>query len=131
MRMALKTDRWEKPDHWTLETALGRSAMQTATITERAVKRVSYLDPTGHVHTETRQLTPRLGDIKGTVAGLMDNGNDTSRYFFLSLAESLEKDHGVSKVILKTKPAASKAATNEMLDEMAREADFVVAGVAL
>ena len=34
-------------------------------------------------------------------------------------------------MILKTKPAASKAATNEMLDEMAREADFVVAGVSL
>ncbi len=105
--------------------------MQTTTITERAAKEVSYLDPTGHVHTETRRLTPRLKDIQGTVAGIMDNGNDTSRFFFLSLAESLERDHGVSKVILKTKPAASKAATNEMLDEMAREADFVVAGVAL
>ena len=105
--------------------------MRTATITERAVKRVSFLDPTGHVHTETRSLTPRLRDIKRAVAGIMDNGNDTSRFFFLSLAESLEKDYGVGKVILKTKPAASKAATNEMLDEMAREADFVVAGVSL
>ena len=105
--------------------------MQTATITDPAVKRVSYLDPTGHVHSETRRLTPRLKDIKGTVAGIMDNGNDTSRFFFLRLAESLEKDYGVSKVILKTKPAASKAATSEMLDAMAQEADFVVAGVAL
>ncbi len=105
--------------------------MQTATITDAAVKRVSYLDPTGHVHTEARRLTPRLKDIKGTVAGIMDNGNDTSRFFFLSLAETLEKDYGVSKVILKTKPAASKAATNEMLDALAKEADFVVAGVAL
>ena len=105
--------------------------METITIAQRAVKRVSYLDPTGNVHTQTRQLTPRLKDIKGTVAGIMDNGNDTSRFFFLSLAESLEKDYGVSKVILKTKPAASKAATDEMLDEMAGEADFVVAGVAL
>ncbi len=121
----------KKLTHWTPQPAKGRSAMQTATITEQSVSRVSYLDPTGHIHSETRRLTPRLGDIKGTVAGLMDNGNDTSRFFFLSLAESLEKDHGVSKVILKTKPASSKAATNEMLDEMAKEADFVVAGVAL
>ncbi len=105
--------------------------MQTATITEQAEKTVSYLDPTGNVHTEPRRLTPRLGDIKGAVAGIMDNGNDTSRFFFLSLAECLEKDHGVSKVIMRTKPAASKAATGEMLDEMAGEADFVVAGVAL
>ena len=105
--------------------------MQTATITERATQEVSYLDPTGHVHSEERRLTPRLGDIKGTVAGIMDNGNDTSRFFFLSLAETLEKDHGVTKVIMKSKPAASKAATDEMLDDMAKEADFVVAGVAL
>ena len=83
-------------------------------------------------------LTPWVGAysaetaiVNGTVAGLLDNGNDTSRFFFLSLAESLEKDHGVSKVILKTKPASSKAATNEMLDELAGETDFVVAGVAL
>ena len=102
-----------------------------ATIIEPAVKDVSYLDPTGHVHTEIRRLTPRLEDIKGTVAGIMDNGNDTSRFFFLSLAETLEKDHGVTKVIMKSKPAASKAATDEMLDDMAKEADFMVAGVAL
>ena len=105
--------------------------MHTATVTESSVKEVSYLDPTGHVHTEFRRLAPRLGDIKGTVAGIMDNGNDTSRFFFLSLAETLEKDHGVTKVIMKSKPAASKAATDEMLDDMAKEADFVVAGVAL
>ena len=102
-----------------------------ATIIEPAVKDVSYLDPTGHVHTEIRRLTPRLGDIKGTVAGIMDNGNDTSRFFFLSLAETLEKDHGVTKVIMRSKPAASKGATDEMLDDMAKEADFMVAGVAL
>ena len=105
--------------------------MQTATIIEPAVKDVSYLDPTGHVHTEIRRLTPRLGDIKGTVAGIMDNGNDTSRFFFLSLAETLEKDHGVTKVIMRSKPAASKGATDKMLDDMAKEADFMVAGVAL
>ena len=105
--------------------------MQTAVITEPAVKQVSYLDPTGQVDSVARRLSPRLEDIKGTVAGLLDNGNDTSRFFFLSLAETLEKDYGVSKVILRTKPAASKAATKEMLEEIAKEADFLVAGVAL
>ena len=105
--------------------------MQTAVITEPAVKRISYLDPTGQVHTVARQLSERLEGIEGTVAGLLDNGNDTSRFFFLSLAETLQQDYGVSKVVLKTKPAASKAATKEMLDEIAREADFLVAGVAL
>jgi hypothetical protein len=83
------------------------------------------------VHSVARQLSDRLKDIKGTAAGLLDNGNDTSRFFFLSLAEVLEKDFGVDKVILRTKPTSSKAATKEMLAEMAMEADFLVAGVAL
>ena len=105
--------------------------MQTAVVTEPQVKRVSYLDPTGHVHAVERRLSDRLKDITGTVAGLLDNGNDTSRFFFLGLAETLEKDFGVSKVIMRTKPAASKIASKEMLDGIAAEADFLVAGVAL
>jgi len=32
---------------------------------------------------------------------------------------------------MRFKPAASKGATDEMLDDMAKEADFMVAGVAL
>jgi hypothetical protein len=105
--------------------------MQTTAAAPPTVKRVTYLDPTGHVHSVARQLSDRLKDIKGTAAGLLDNGNDTSRFFFLSLAEVLEKDFGVDKVILRTKPTSSKAATKEMLAEMAMEADFLVAGVAL
>jgi len=37
------------------------------------------------------------------VAALLDNGNDTSRFFFDSLAEVLKNDYGVRKVILTTK----------------------------
>ncbi len=105
--------------------------MQRLVVTETQVQRVSYLDPTGHVHAVERRLSDRLKDVNGAVAGLLDNGNDTSRFFFLALAETLKNDFGVSKVIMRTKPAASKTATKEMLDGMSAEADFLVAGVAL
>ena len=95
------------------------------------VKSVSYLDPRGHVHTVDRQLSGRLGDVRGAVAALLDNGNDTSRFFFDGLAEVLQHDYGVSKVILTTKFTSTKPADTELIQHMAQEADFLVTGVAL
>jgi hypothetical protein len=104
---------------------------RAAVITEPEVKSVSYLDPRGHVHTVERQMSGRLGEVRGAVAALLDNGNDTSRFFFDSLAEVLKHDYGVSKVILTTKFTSTKPADKEVIQHMAAEADFLVAGVAL
>jgi len=76
-------------------------------------------------------MSSRLGDIRGAVAALLDNGNDTSRFFFDGLADVLKNDYGVSKVILTTKFTSTKPADKEMIQRMAQEADFLVAGVAL
>ena len=89
------------------------------------------MDPTGFVRQVERELTPRLSGVAGKVAGLLDNGNDTSSYFFNSLAETLERDYGVSKVVLRTKFTSTRPAESGLIDEMGREADFLIAGVAL
>ena len=104
---------------------------RAAVITEPEVKSVSYLDPRGHVHTVERQMSGRLGEVRGAVAALLDNGNDTSRFFFDSLADVLKHDYGVSRVILTTKFTSTKPADKEVIQHMAAEADFLVAGVAL
>ena len=105
--------------------------MQAPVAAEPGIKPVSYLDPTGHVHTVDRHLSNRLVEIRGTVAALLDNGNDTSRFFFDCLAEVLQNEYGVKRVILQTKLTSTKPADPEILSEMAQEADFLVAGVAL
>ena len=102
---------------------------QIAPVSE--VGRITYLDPTGFVHQVERELTPRLSGVAGKVAGLLDNGNDTSSYFFTSLAETLERDYGVKKVVLRTKFTSTRPAESGLIDEMGREADFLIAGVAL
>ena len=76
-------------------------------------------------------MSGRLGEVRGAVAALLDNGNDTSRFFFDRLAEVLKQDYGVSKVILTTKFTSTKPADTELIQRMAAEADFLVAGVAL
>jgi len=104
---------------------------RAAGVTEPQVKSVSYLDPRGHVYTVDRHMSGRLGDVRGAVAALLDNGNDTSRFFFDSLAEVLKNDYGVRQVILTTKFTSTKPAGQELIQHMAEEADFLVAGVAL
>ena len=104
---------------------------RVAGVIEPEVRSVSYLDPRGYVHTVERQMSGRLGEVKGAVAALLDNGNDTSRFFFDSLADVLKHDYGVSKVILTTKFTSTKPADKEVIQHMAAEADFLVAGVAL
>ena len=102
-----------------------------AVLTEPEVKSVAYLDPRGHVHTVARHMAGRLGDVRGAVAALLDNGNDTSRFFFDTLAEVLHNDYGVRQVILTTKFTSTKPAAKELIQQLATEADFLVAGVAL
>ena len=104
---------------------------RAAGVTAPQVKRVSYLDPRGHVYTVDRQMSSRLSEVRGAVAALLDNGNDTSRFFFDGLAEVLQNDYGVRQVILTTKFTPTKPAGKELIQHMAAEADFLVAGVAL
>ena len=105
--------------------------MQTPTATEPGVRRVSYLDPTGHVHAVDRRLSDRLPGIQGMTAALLDNGNDTSGFFFARLAEILREEYRVGRIILKTKFTSTKPADPELLQAMTEQADFMVAGVAL
>jgi len=104
---------------------------RAAVVTEPEVGSVVYLDPRGHVYSVDRRMSSRLGHITGAVAALLDNGNDTSRFFFEGLAAVLKHNYGVSKVILTTKFTSTKPAGKEFIQHMAAEADFLVAGVAL
>ncbi|HEX9872547.1 MAG TPA: hypothetical protein VGC99_28905 [Candidatus Tectomicrobia bacterium] len=104
---------------------------RAAVVTEPEVGSVVYLDPRGHVYSVDRRMSSRLGHITGAVAALLDNGNDTSRFFFEGLAAVLKHHYGVSKVILTTKFTSTKPAGKEFIQHMAAEADFLVAGVAL
>ena len=105
--------------------------MTTATIAEPAVKRVTYLDPTGHVYTEERRMSRRIADVRGSVVALLDNGNDTSNFFFQGLSQILQEEYGVAKVILETKFTSTKPADPDLINSMSQQADFMVAGVCL
>lgn len=103
----------------------------TLTAVEPAVRRVTYLDPTGHVYTEERHMSGRLSTVRGSVAALLDNGNDTSNFFFQGLSQVLQEEYGVGKVILETKFTSTRPADPDTIQTMSDAADFMVAGVCL
>jgi hypothetical protein len=103
----------------------------TAIVAEPQVGSVVYLDPRGHVHGIERQMARRVSDVAGAVAALLDNGNDTSRFFFDGLAAVLKHTYGVRQVMLTTKFTSTKPAEPALIQRLAAEADFLVAGVAL
>ena len=105
--------------------------MQTAVAVAPEIGRITYLDPTGFVRQNNRTLTPRLDSVAGRVAGLLDNGNDTSSFFFASLAEVLQSELGVSRVVLRTKFTSTRPAEADVIAELGAEADFLISGVAL
>ena len=105
--------------------------MQTPVAVASEIGRVTFLDPTGFVQQTARTLNPRLGSVAGKVAGLLDNGNDTSSYFFSGLAEALQSEFGVSRVVLRTKFTSTRPAETDLIKELGAEADFLVSGVAL
>ena len=47
-----------------------------------------------------------------------------------AVVEGVKKEYKVDSVVIKRKPASSRPATAEMLDELAQEADLVISAMA-
>ena len=71
----------------------------------------------------------RLGS-GGIRLGILDNSKANADHLLKLIVEGVKKDFQVDSVVIKRKPASSRPATPEMLDELAKEADLVVSAMA-
>ena len=71
----------------------------------------------------------RLGS-GGIRLGLLDNSKANADHLLNLIVEGVKKDFQVDSVVIKRKPASSRPATAQMLDELAKEADLVVSAMA-
>ena len=62
--------------------------------------------------------------------GVLDNSKANADHLLNLLVEGIKKDFAVSSVVLKRKPASSRPATDQLLDELARETDVVISAMA-
>jgi hypothetical protein len=90
----------------------------------------AILDPTGRASgPKAATLAPRRADLRGVTVGLIDNHKHNAALFLGELGRLLVDRHGARGVMLRTKASIVLPASDEIMDELARECDVVVAGV--
>lgn len=87
------------------------------------------IDPTAGSTKDRVPLAPRPEDLAGKVVALLDNTKEQSDIIMQALAEALTARYGVARAITRRKAHYSKFAPDELLDEIAREADVAIAGL--
>lgn len=88
-----------------------------------------FIDPTANRGQAKVLLAPRPFDLDGKVLGLLDNSKEQADIILETIAGVLRERHGVAGVVVRRKPAFSIVATEEVLNEMAREVDVAIAAL--
>lgn len=76
-----------------------------------------------------KRRAPRLDRLAGKRAGFLDNRKDNADTILRRVAERLERDHGTTTALYRTKIVYSRRAEPALLDELAADCDFVVTSV--
>ena len=66
----------------------------------------------------------------GIRLGVLDNTKANADHLLNLIVEGVKKEFDVGSVIYRRKPASSAPATDQLLDELAKEADLVVSAMA-
>ena len=67
---------------------------------------------------------------KGIRLGVLDNSKANADHLLKLIVDGVKKEFKVDSVVIKRKPASSRPATDEILDELAKEADLVISAMA-
>ena len=67
---------------------------------------------------------------RGIRLGVLDNSKANADHLLQLIVEGVQKEFKVDSVVIRRKPASSRPATDEMLDELAKEADLVISAMA-
>ena len=67
---------------------------------------------------------------RGIRLGILDNSKANADHLLNLIIEGVKKEFKVDSVVMKRKPASSRPATDQILDELAQEADLVISAMA-
>lgn len=88
-----------------------------------------FIDPTAGGSRAKIALAPRPMDLAGKVVGLLDNTKEQADIILETVADALRNCYGVAKVIIRRKEYYSRPATDDLLNEMAKEVQVAAAAV--
>jgi uncharacterized protein YhfF len=67
---------------------------------------------------------------RGIRLGVLDNSKGNADHLLNLIIAGVKKEFTVDSVVMKRKPASSGPATDQVLDELAQEADVVISAMA-
>ena len=89
---------------------------------------ISVLDPTTEKVPPAGKPAPRLDTLKGKTVGFISNGKEGTKGFFTHLDRMLREEHGVAKVVSRTKSNYSAPADAHIVAEI-KGWDAVISGI--
>lgn len=90
---------------------------------------IKVYDPTAASSVAGSALTERLPQLRGKVAGVLENGKANAAVLMVAIAEELKQRHGVRDIIVRNKPVAGPASA-ETIRIFKEQVDFVLVGSA-
>ena len=72
---------------------------------------------------------PRLNDLSNKRIGLIDNSKPNVKEFLEEITSLLSKRFGVTSINYHRKPSASKPADPDVISEMVKRCDYLIAGI--
>jgi hypothetical protein len=86
------------------------------------------LDPTAEKTAPLGAAAPRLATLKGKTVGFISNGKKGTKDFFAHLERLLVEEHGVAKVVMRTKSNYSAPADADIVAEI-KQWDAAISGI--
>ncbi len=94
------------------------------------VTTTQLVDPTGTApDAHSWNLAPRPADLRGKRLGLLDNSKANSNVILRAIADILNQKYEFSEIFYARKHSASLPPKPEVLADLHRNADIVIAGV--
>ena len=87
------------------------------------------LDPTSDAVTQTISYAPRPGSLQGKRIGLIENTKFNSDRLLAKIGEILKSEYGAAETRMWRKRTASVPAHDEIIEELKRTCDVMVAGI--
>ena len=86
------------------------------------------LDPTPEKAPPVGQLAPRLASLEGRTVGFISNGKEGTKGFFRHLERMLREQHGVARIVSRTKSNYSAPADAAIVAEI-KSWDAAISGI--
>ncbi len=93
------------------------------------IQKMVLISPVNEASTTESTYAPRLTALEGKRVGLLDNSKNKANQMLDAVADILDTQYGITDVVRRRKPSASKPVAPEVIVELEELCDLVIVGV--